>query len=96
MSTLTFDQFNASLMNKSINLFIKNDPKLLNDSLCISINAVKRVITSKIKAFVCIIYVYIYYVYTNTHTCSIYFENISKYFHVYIYIHIIYIINKYI
>ncbi len=36
------------------------------------------------------------YVYINTHTCSIYFENIYMYLQVYIYIHIIYIINKYI
>ncbi len=40
--------------------------------------------------------VYIYCVYINTHTYSIYFENIRMYLHVYIYIHIIYIIYKYI
>ncbi len=40
--------------------------------------------------------VYIYYVYINTHTYSIYFENIYMYLHVCIYIHIIYINNKYL
>ncbi len=54
------------------------------------ISAVKRLIASKIKVFVCIIYVcsvYIYYVYKYTHAC-IYFENIYMYLHVYIYIHL--------
>ncbi len=49
--------------------------------------------------FVCIIYVYfvyIYYVYINPHTYSIYLENIYMYLHVYIYMNIIYIINKHI
>ncbi len=39
---------------------------------------------------------YISDVYINTHTYSIYLENIYMCLHVYIYIHIIYIINKYI
>ncbi len=40
--------------------------------------------------------VYIYYVYINTQTYSIYFENICMYIHLYIQIHIFYIIYKYI
>ncbi len=40
--------------------------------------------------------VYIYYVYINTNIYSIYFENIYMYLRAYIYIHIIYIIYKYI
>ncbi len=40
--------------------------------------------------------VYIYYVYINTNTFSIYFENIYMHLLDYIYIHIIYIIYKYI
>ncbi len=59
-------------------------------------SAVNRLITYKIKVFVCIIYVcsvYIYYLYINTHSYSIYFENIYMSI---LYIHIIYIISKYI
>ncbi len=44
----------------------------------ISINAVKRLIA-----------IYLLYIYINTHTYSIYFENISMHFHVYIYINLI-------
>ncbi len=51
----------------------------------------------------CVCTVFIYYVYIKTHTYNIYFENIYliyfkifKYLHVYIYIHIDYIIYKYI
>ncbi len=46
-------------------------------------SAIKRLIASKIKVFVFIIYVCVlcmfYYVYINTHTYSIYFENICMY-----------------
>ncbi len=35
---------------------------------------------------ICICTMNIYYVYINTHTCSIYFENVYMYLHVYIYI----------
>ncbi len=41
---------------------------------------------------VCVFTILIYYAYINTHTYSIYFENI----YMYICIHIIYIIYKYI
>ncbi len=42
----------------------------------------------------CMWTVYIYYVYIiNAHRYSIYIENIYMYFRVYIYIHLIYIIN---
>ncbi len=57
--TVTFDQFNASLLNKSINFFPKKksltDPKLLN-SICykifiFQINAVLFIIESWKKKF---------------------------------------------
>ncbi len=44
----------------------------------------------------CVLSIYYGQVYINAHTYSIYFENIYVYLHVYVYINIIYIINKYI
>ncbi len=44
----------------------------------------------------CVFWVYLLCIYINTHTYSIYFENIYMYLHVYIYINVIYIIDKYI
>ncbi len=70
------------------------------ETICIKGYRNMRLIASKIKVFVYIIYVCVpcifimyIYIYINAHTYSIYFENIfTKFLHVYIYIHIIYII----
>ncbi len=63
------------------------------------ITAGQRLIASKIKVVVYIIYVCVYCVYLLCifkDTYSIYLENICMYLHVYIYIHIIYIIYTFI
>ncbi len=60
--TVTFDQFNATLLNKSIH-FLKNiftDPKLLN-----GIQELSHTTPAIIK---CIIYIYIYIYFYSSHS----------------------------
>ncbi len=75
---------------------------LLATAVYIYFSAVRRLIVInhiQNKSFclnnICVCSVYIYYVYINIHTYSIYFENIYVFTCLY-YIHINYMINKYI
>ncbi len=58
--------------------------------------SIKKYSTNNIQLLNIIIMIYLLCIYINAHTYSIYSENIYVYLHVYIYINLIYIINKYI
>ncbi len=62
--TVTFDQFNATLLNKSINFFknIFTDPKLLNGSQELSHT------TPAIMKCIIYVYIYIYIYFYSSHS----------------------------